>query len=89
MDECIDCGAAGTPVRESRTDGGHPSRVRRCDSCGAREAEWQEQWRASLRRGRGPKVTMAVAARARPSAKVTTDRERRAAVLAALESLGA
>jgi hypothetical protein len=32
---------------------------------------------------------MAVAARARPSAKVTTDRERRAAVLAALESLRA
>ena len=85
MGDCIDCGAADTPVRVSKTDGGHPSRVRRCDSCSAREAEWQEGWRASLNRGRGPKVTMAapVARRSSP-VPVAAERDGRAAFLAAL-----
>jgi hypothetical protein len=85
MGDCIDCGAAGTPVRESRTDGGYSSRVRRCDSCAARDVEWQDRWRASLRRGRGPKVTTAAPV-ARSSAPVSTDRDGRAAFLAALGS---
>jgi len=93
-DDCIDCGASGTPTRESRTDGGFLSRVRRCDSCEARFEEWRDQWQASLRRGRQAKVTMPLAptASVRGSARPATARtvrEGREAVLAALEGLGA
>jgi hypothetical protein len=86
-DDCIDCGAAGTPTRESRTDGGFLSRVRRCESCEAREAEWRARWQAGLRRNRGPKVTTTPPARpsaARPSTAAVTDRDSREAFLAAI-----
>ncbi len=87
--DCIDCGASGTPVREAQTDvPGVVSRVRRCDSCDARFAEWYDRWQASLRRGRGPKVTLAVAPIVRPTARAAKGRDRETARLAMLDLLG-
>ena len=86
---CIDCGAEGTPVKASHTDGGFVSRVRRCDTCQAREAEWRERWQAGLRRGRGARVTMPLPPTSRPSATVVeSDRDRQSARVALLDLIG-
>lgn len=87
MSGCIDCGAPDTPVREARTDGGHVSRVRRCDTCEARFVEWYDRWGASLRRARERTPRRTATTIARPESTVSTGADSRAVALAALEAL--